>query len=223
MGARKTSKHSTLVWPVLVTLLVISWCPPSEAEPIRYAYGGVITTADPSTGIVAGTRFDGTFTYDPAAPVTDPLPSIEGQIGYGSFGGPSGLVLNVGGHQFLEVRNLGLTVDYGPKYLPTPSAQDPAMTGVSVLAMTDQYAVTLSLTNTNREVFPPSPIPTSFSLDDFPVRQLLVVDRASHGGVTLLGGQIDTLTPLPVPEPTPLATILVVTGGLAFRRYLGRR
>ena len=51
-----------------------------HAAPIRYEYGGTITSADPLTGVVPGTRFSGNFTYDPASKPTALV--IEGSSQY---------------------------------------------------------------------------------------------------------------------------------------------
>ena len=48
-----------------------------HAALMRYEYGGTITSADPSTGITRGSRFSGTFTYDPAGSPSAMM--IEGQ------------------------------------------------------------------------------------------------------------------------------------------------
>jgi hypothetical protein len=195
----------------------------TRADPIRYEFGGVITSADPSTGVTAGTRFDGEFTYDSAAPVVDPLASTEGQIGYGNFTGASGMILNVGGQQVFDVNSLGLVVDYGPKYSQTPTAQDPAMTKLIIEGMTDQAGVSLTLTNPSRSVFPPYPLPTSIlAPSDFPQAQLLVIDRETGSAGTLFSGTIDTLILTPVPEPGTLASVFVIIAALALRERLKR-
>lgn len=204
----------------LTALLLVAPGVTTRAEPVQYEYGGVITAAGPSTGVAPGTRFDGTFTYDPSSQVLYPTFVYEGHTGDGIHSEPAAWILNVGGHQVFESNLIGIVVDYGPKFSSTPSAQDPAMTAVSVVGMTDQLGITLKLTNPSRSVFPPTPIPASFSLDDFPERQLWLIDRASHRGETLFGGTIDTLTP--VPEPTTLSSFLVVIGGMALRHRLRR-
>ncbi len=61
-------------------------------------------------------------------------------------------------------------------------------------------------------------MPTSFSLSDFPQAQLTLVDQASGQGETLLSGTIDTLIPVPAPEPSSLALIVVMLAGLALRK-----
>jgi hypothetical protein len=223
MAPLGTPHRPALVWGTVATLVVLASRDVAFAEPIRYEYGGVITSADPSTGATSGTRFEGSFTYDPAAQAPATGFTYEGFVGYAMAPDRSGLTLNVGGRQVFDANGLGLDVNYGPRFGPTPSAQDPAMTRVSIVGETDQLGVTLRLANLSRSVFSPFPAPTSLSLDDFPDRQLLVIDRASHRGETLFGGTIDTLTPVPVPEPTTLATFVVVLGGMGFRRLTLRR
>ena len=76
---------------------------------IRYDFGGVIASADPSTGVTPGTRFSGSFTFDPTDP-TSPLITIEGSNQYlfgrsenvpNSVADGSGLTLQVGGKTVL--------------------------------------------------------------------------------------------------------------------------
>ena len=61
-----------------------------HAALMRYEYGGTITSADPSTGITPGSRFSGTFTYDPAGSPSAMM--IEGQTTsyYGLLSFPPG-------------------------------------------------------------------------------------------------------------------------------------
>lgn len=210
-----------IVGAIAATFLAASQTAVSRADPIRYEFGGVITSADPSAGLAVGTRFDGTFTYDPSAPVVEPTYLIEGQIGYSP--GASGLTLSVDAHQVFESNSLELVVDYGPKYSATPTPQDPAMTKLIIEGMTDQAGVSLTLTNPSRLVFPTSPIPTStFSLSDFPQTHFLLTDRASGSGETLFGGTIDTLLLAPVPEPGTLASVFVMIVAVALRQRLKR-
>ena len=196
----------------LATLFLAFPTADSRADPIQYDFGGVITSADPSTGVAVGSRFDGTFTIDPTAPVTAALLMFEGHIGYGMFSN-SAITLFAGGNQFFSSNSVGLTVDYGPKFSATPSAQDPAFTSVGILGQTDQLGLTLTLTNPSQSVFPGYPMPTAFPLSDFPQASLSLIDRE-----TLLGGTIDTLIPVPVPEPSSLALFVVTIGVLAFRK-----
>ena len=110
MAPMPTSRrHRHLPGPgTLALLAVLTQGAAALGEPIRYEYGGVITFAHSSTGVSPGTRFEGSFTYDPA--VTPLLLSIEGiqpvrlrpvREHPGSVSDGSGLDLLVGGQAVL--------------------------------------------------------------------------------------------------------------------------
>jgi hypothetical protein len=192
---------------------------PAQAAPVAYEYGGVITSADPSSGVTTGTRFTGTFTYDPA---TDPMPvMIEGNTSY-YFGQPingatdtSRLTLSVGGNPVFDQGGIGMgvldTVNYHYTDPFTPS------TSVGLMANDSAIRVSLGLTNPTRSVDPTLAIPTSLSLTDFPVAKFQV-NSLKPGALLLYSGTIDTLTPLNTPEPSTLALSALVGLGLAIRR-----
>lgn len=204
-----------LVSAALATCILACHSAASRADPISYDFGGAITSADPSTGLAVGSRFDGTFTFDPSAPVTVHLASTEGQVGYGMFTN-SEFTLSAGGQHLFNSTSLGMQVGY-PTQIPSPEVPLQEFTTVNILGMTNQLGLTLTLNNPSRVVFLPFPMPTSFSLSDFPQAQLTLVDRASGQGETLLNGTIDTLIPVLAPEPSSLALIVVMLAGLALR------
>ena len=203
MRPKRLFSSVALVWVVFAAF------PESvvHAGAFRYEYGGVITSADLSTGFVPGARFEGTFTYDPTSQIVQPTYMIEGHLGYGLFGKPSEMTLSVAGRQVFASDRFGVAVEYGPAYVVTPTAEDPARTRVDITGATDRGVATLSLSNPGRSVFPPYPMPTAFSLDDFPLRQFSFVDPTNHQ-LPLFSGTVDSLTALQVPEPKALATFV---------------
>ncbi|WP_422931780.1 hypothetical protein [Singulisphaera sp. PoT] len=82
-----------------------------------YSFSGTIATADPSTGIAAGTQFHGTFSFDPAAQPTDimrtPAPSGMDTASYTRTNGPPyaiapGMTLTVGGQTLIDATDLAV-------------------------------------------------------------------------------------------------------------------
>ena len=82
-ASRTTSRQSSprrILGRFAVVASLVAAGSTAQAAPIRYEFGGRITTADPSTGVAPGTRFGGIFTYDPAA--EPPVLMIEGSNQY---------------------------------------------------------------------------------------------------------------------------------------------
>jgi hypothetical protein len=109
----------------LMTALIVIENLEVSAAPIRYEYGGVITAADPSTGVAPGTRFSGTIAYDPAE--QPPAMMIEGMNEYfyglgahfsGAMADGSGLTLQIGGRTVLA--NPGGVQAVGDRPCPGP-------------------------------------------------------------------------------------------------------
>ncbi len=212
----------------------------AQASPIEYTYSGVIDSAAASTGVAAGTRFSGTFTYDPD--VKPPGLDIEGhhQYGYGFTGQPgsapdgSGLTLMVGDQTVLP-NPLGVEVsvdelEYAGQWGYKDGNGQPAgpSTTVSVSnnninnsTASQAVRVSLNLTNPTQSVFGSLDPPQSLRLGDFPVAKLNVTEFTYPGSMTLYTGTIDTLTAHPVPEPGVVA-FFVVLGGAIVARSAGR-
>lgn len=195
------------------------WLTAAEAAPVSFEYSGTITSADPSTGVAAGTPFSGTFTYDPAA-----------QIGGVTFEGyytnlfdrstpdTSNLTLNVGGHTFSNTNGLSIV----EQYQPFPVAP-PTITSMTVQTSSPQLLTSLTLQGTSMlasNLDDAGSLVNVLPLSNFSQANLQVGDRASGRGETLLAGTITSLTP--VPEPSTLALPLLVGAGLTVRRWRRR-
>lgn len=208
------SKTLLMAASILVTL-----APAARAVVIEYDYTGVITSADSSTGVAVGTPFSGTFTYDTSGPHGNL--EIEGfsQINYGRSvnypGFPanaSGLTLDIGAQQVASVQGgIGLSIfdipypnAYGYKDNPTTT-----LTFSTENVDGGSVATSLSLSNPNLSVPPLLQVPGSLSLDDYPVSGIVVTDNSKgpQNRIVLYTGTIETLTPVPAPEPA-YATLL---------------
>ncbi len=204
---------------VSVAFLALSWNAAGQAALMRYEYGGTITSADPSTGITPGTRFTGTFTYDPAGKPFAMM--IEGQTDYtfgllswpGSQADGSGITLQIGGKSVLSDQGgLSMTVTESeyPNQFSYLNGVGPATALTISNPWTDSRSILvgLDLSNPSRSVFHSLDPPTSIDLSDFPVAQLSGI--STPGGETLFSGTIDTLMEIPVPEPA-WTTLLCLT------------
>jgi hypothetical protein len=193
---------------------------------IKYEFGGVITSADLSTGVAPGTRFSGTFGFDPD--FNPGTATIEGSVTYifnplvfgRSDPDTSYLTANVGGTPVLDGRGLDLGVR---DTTISPGPPSPPFTSVGLSSENAQVRVELGLTNPSRSVDPTLELPTSFSLGDYPVTKFLVTSLSSGHAETIYEGTIDTLTAVPIPEPGMLALPGLIGVGLALRGLLRRR
>ena len=212
MASRSTRRPIALALGLLAALNSI-FCAASAAAPIQYEFGGLITQADPSTGVAPGTPFSGTFAYDPAK-ISGGI-SIEGlnQASFGQANWPgavadgSGLSLQIGGQTILAnpggVSIATSFVDY-PGQFGYRDASGPAhpYTTVSISNLNvDANPLQVVLTLNNPTVgFGDSTFP--LNLTQFPNAQLNVTLLTNPGSKTLYTGTIDSLVELSVPEPT---------------------
>ncbi len=217
----------------LGTAAVLFAASTSHAAPIMYEYGGVITSADSSTGVAPGTRFSGMFTYDPEHK-TSGTGMGEGfrSYYYGlSYVGRtptdgSGITLQIGGQTVLANPG-GVQVEVSERDYPGQqvfnrgvSAPDGPFTRLSVSTENLGAArlIDLEMTNLTRSVFGSLAPPTVLNLVDFPDARLSVHESYYSQSKILYTGTIDTLTV--VPEPA-CATVLCATVG--FLAYHHRR
>ena len=196
--------------PYLALSLLSTVATSATAAPIQYEYSGVITTADPSTGVAPGTRFTGTFAYDPGK--DENWLGYEGYQQYhygktpgnpGSVADGSGLTLQIGGRTILADQG-GLLVGVAESEYPgqwgyRDANGNPAGPYTQVSISSDGYTVGLNLSNPSRSVFGSLAPPPWLSLADFPQAQLNVTEWTDPGRKTLYTGTIDTLTAVPEP------------------------
>jgi hypothetical protein len=215
-------RRSRIVGLLVVLLTIMN--PAAWATPILYEYGGVITSADPSTGIAPGTRFSGSFGYDPAK---SPLPAvlIEGSsqwfFGHSSnfprsIADGSGLTLQIGGRTVLAnpggVQVAVAEVAYPGQYGYLDAGGKP-MHPHTIVTISNENVdggslqVAVGLTNSTRAVFGSLAPPASLKLSDFSQAKLNVTELTNPGSKSLYTGNIDTLQEIPVPEPA-VATLL---------------
>ncbi len=215
--------------------LVAATATGASANLIRFDYGGVIASADPSTGIEPGTRFSGSFAYDPAGAVAGI--GFEGLHSY-DFGrsdgwhrptpDSSGLTLDIGGKSVYAYHGgLGLIVTgdetfYAPGRGTSISIHNADIGGLSPLG------ISIDLSNPHANLDPSLAPPTSLNLGDFPSATLSVYWTAPGGPQQNLmyRGTIDTLTLTPTistPEPTSLTLLAMAVAGWLARQGLRRR
>lgn len=190
-------------------IMVVSMGTRSLAAPIRYQFGGVVVHADSSTWVTPGSRYSGTLTYDPD--LATKTASVDWNQGF-DLGPLSGMTVDINGRRVYSVQGglqLGVAQypqDHGGSGLP-PS------THLSFRVADDLEGVApfLVLRNLDRWVLPGLIPPTALSLTDFPDGGFVL--SRNPGGLTLYQGTLDTLTAIPVPEPTTAALILIGAAG----------
>jgi hypothetical protein len=183
----------------------------TDAAPIQFEYGGVITSADPSTGVAPGTRFSGTIAYDPAVKV--PYMVYEGFSEYlygdaahfsGAIADGSRLTLQIGARTVLanpggvEVAVSEIEYPGQPGYGATPSTNVNISNGD---IGGSPLRVVVDLMNPNRAVFGSLDPPKALNLPDFPRATLDVTDSTHPSVEPLYTGTIDSLVEIPAPEP----------------------
>lgn len=231
MGSTRISHRHLFGSGTLAALIALTQGAAALGEPIRYEYGGVITSADDAPYVMAGTRFEGSLTYDPAvSPLTMWTEGMK-QYAYGhsnSFPGTgpdgSGLDLRVPGQTLLgDPGGLNLAVyesGYPGQFAFHDTQGNPlSFTRVNISnGDVDQGSilVQLSLENPDRAVLGSLNPPTTLDLADFPKARLSVF-KSSEPSVKLYEGTIDHLEAVPVPESTTLATFGVAIASWAVR------
>jgi hypothetical protein len=215
--------RQTFLLGLLATLIGIPSGAASAAL-IQFDYGGVITSADLSTGVAPGTHFSGTFAYDPTTTRFFEM-MIEGlnQYTYGHMPGDpssiadgSGLTLQIGGRTVLAnpggVQVAVSEIEYPGQWGYANASGDPASpfttVGISNANVDGgPLRVALDLKNPTRSVFGSLDPPTTLNLADFPQATLDVTELTNPGVKSLYTGTIDSLVEIPAPEPA-WATLL---------------
>ena len=212
--------------------LVLALAPdaaPARAELMRFAFGGAITSADPSSGVAPGTRFSGTFAYDPDSGSSGM--HFEGfhQYDFGksvdwpwSAPDSSGMTLDLGGKSVYAFQGgLGLLMTGDEPFIGYPRGTGTHVSIGNGSVGDSPIRVALDLANPDRAVYPSLAPPSSLDLADFSSATLTV----NLGGPGSAGyrGSLDTITrilPSPAPEPSTAALLVAATGWLAIA---GRR
>jgi hypothetical protein len=221
----------------LMTALIVMGNVAADAAPIRYEYGGVITSADPSTGVAPGTRFSGTIAYDPLE--KPPAIMIEGSNQYlyglsasfpGAIADGSGLTLQIGGRTVLAdpggVQVAVAEIEYPGQYGYRDAGDVPVApytsVGISNAGIRyDPLQVAVDLRNPDRAVFGSLAPPQALNLADFPQATLDVTELTKPGVKTLYTGTVDSLVGIPAPEPAWVTLVCLTTIGW-FARSLRR-
>jgi hypothetical protein len=228
-----------MIWGVMGIAFLLFPGRRAEASPIHYVFSGVITNADPSTGVTAGTPFSGTLDYDPTAQVTGGM-SFEGHSNY-IYGQsselpstmynpalPVGMTLQIGDQVFFD-RPGGLRVGvYEQSYPgefgytdtlgnPLPSSTTLGFASTSLDPGLTQFGV--SLKNPDRGIFGSTLPPASFNFADFPIATLTVAspDPTRHYNHVLYTGTIERMSVL---EPAAFAIFAAAFGALAIGRRI---
>jgi hypothetical protein len=214
----------------------------AEAAAIHYVFSGVITSADPSTGVAAGTPFSGSFTYDSAEHAIGGL-SYEGVSTYiygqsNELPGPpapadsSGMRLQIGDQITIDrpgAIKVGVSeIRYPGEFGYRDSSGNlvpPSTSLVFISASLDPTLpeFSLRLANPSRGVFGSTRPPDFFNFVDFPDATLVVIDTSSTnpGNQVLYSGTIERMN---VPEPTTLAIFATAIGALMIRcRHMQRK
>lgn len=242
MSITKPTNRARLLQHVLVGGLSLALLPAAgRAAPIRYEFGGMVDTAEATTGVAPGTRFSGYFLYDPAARPTGRI-EIEGSIQY-QFGrmlsapdvaaDGAGLMVLVGDRVVLPdpagVEVAVSELEYPGQYGYRDQDGQPAGPSTTVSISNHNLGeaaldVALVLKNPTRSLFGSLAPPSTLSLADFPLASLHVSERTNPGTRILFTGSLDTLEAVATPEPSTLAVfaILALTA-LRYRGWLAGR
>jgi hypothetical protein len=235
MRRRTTSCRSC--WPAALALVLAmgGLTAGANASPITYEFGGTITSAAPATGVAPGTRFSGSFTYDPAATPTGAisfegsLQTLYGQVesSPGSVPDASGIRLQVGttpvydGRGGLQVAVSEIDGKYGYHDADGNPVPPHMVVDISNGNVDDHtLLVALTLNNPGRAPLDSLNPPTSLSLADFPLATITIDDRVDPGSVALFTGTVDTLNAVPEPS-TALFFLAAAPLGWLLRARLG--
>lgn len=173
------------------------------AAPIDYQFSGLITSAEPATGLVPGDRFTGTFTYDPGASPVDVMrgPGTD-QFDFNK----QGLTLQVGNRSILDQPGLLVTTISG--------ASTQARISEPAFGWVNGQAVHVNLDLTGSPVIN-SFLPPQLDMAMFSMAHLTAPDP--NTGNVLFSGTIDSVST--VPEPT---SAVLVVAAFALAGWHGR-
>lgn len=205
----------------LVLALALFWpSAAAKAELMRYEYSGVITSASPDAPSPVGTRFSGTFAYDPGEA---PAPSAQQHGVNTQFGLVFGtgkpdsdeLTVSVGGRSVYEQRG-GLEV-------ASFAGIGQGARGVNLGISSGNFAdlpitnVALQFVGGDGRLYPLGMPPSAVHLGDF-ARAKLFVNSQNTSGFFSYQGTIDSLVAVPTPEPSTACLLVAASIALAWRR-----
>jgi hypothetical protein len=226
------SRHRSILTPVLFSirrlgrigalaaglLVVASLVPATQASPIEYRFGGVITSAADGTGVTPGTRFEGTLTYDPRENPssmigTDGLATLSYGLTSNSPSSPpdqAGLSLEIGGKSIGSISG-GLLVSLMQLEENQWGQIHPPQSSIGFSGSDMNLQISVGFSNPARSVLgplgPSGPLPDPLSLADFPVSNVSVYSMTDGhpSSDVLYQGTIDTLEQVTTPEPSAVA------------------
>ena len=213
----------------LVPSLLLIAAAPATAAPIRYDFGGVVKHAN--SGPEVGSRFSGSFVYDPDASPIKTTPQDGGGV-YNEFAfgthrpddpaaDGSGLEVRFGDGS-VPMRVDGLTVE---SYSTPGSNDNPSLVfrgGPQAPGRGEAYLVLRGGEGLGGD----DPLPPQLLLDRFTTHDLVVLGPLGPDGEypvpdLVFVGAIDTLTATPVPEPAwTVAALLGAAAYFARRRHV---
>lgn len=189
-----------------VVVVLLSPAASSQASPLSFEFGGVLTHADPSTGAATGTPFTGAVGYDPADSTVTVNPSFQTF----DFGPSSSLTIKIGDSTVYSSQgNLHM--------LRSVSGTDIDISGPQDAAGLNPFITLRHVAVVNRSSLLP---PSNIQLDPDGSQTTFVLHR-NPGDVPLYSGVINTLNT--VPEPSTLAAFVALLGGSALRASWKRR
>ncbi len=193
----------------------------AKADLMRYEYSGVITSASPNAPSPVGTRFTGTFAYDPSEAPSNSQFVPPGQTSHFGLVFGTGkadsdeLTVAVGGRSVYEQRG-GLEV---ASFAGIGQGAGNVNLGISSgnfgdLPITN---VALQFVGGDRGSYPLGTPPSSVKLGDFASAKVFV-NSQNMSGFFSYQGTIDSLTAVPTPEPSTACLLVAAGSALAWRR-----
>lgn len=201
----------------LAPALLFVLAAPADAAPIRYDFGGVVTHSyGPEE---AGSRFSGSFVYDPEAQAIKTVPEEGGgaykEYAYGTHHPDdptpdgSGIEVRIGDEP-APLRIDGLTVESNSK--PSPSGEGINLNLVFRGGPRNDDRGEFYLVFRGQNMQGVGSLPPQLLLEQFSTSDLVVLPPLQSAPDLVYLGKIDTLSATPVPEPAwTVAALMVVS------------
>lgn len=182
------------------------------ASELAFDFGGTLGFSYGIAGVAAGDTFTGTVRFDPSALANDSAtPGGDGVPGSAGYVGPIDLEVRINGQTFrLDDGIAGATVEDGTPGGPSPDPSNPGLSPWDFVGLVTSDATSLGEINTadalmlglmdpTATALQGTALPGSFDLNAFPAATITLVgnDRGFYG-------ELSTLTPAAVPEPSPV-------------------